>query len=397
VIPIPALDAEVAPPDDGAARKYLLELINASWTTQVIASSVALGIVDVLAEKAQDIEGLARASSCHAPSLQRLISALASLDLVEQRSDGRVELTRTGALLRTDAGDSLAWWSLLCGGPSWVKWASLADSVRTGLSARRRSGSADDFALYNRDRAGAEVFNRAMSNLTKPVAEAIVEAIDFRGIDRIVDVGGSHGCLIGTILATYPGLRGTLFDLEHAISRAGVELARMGVAERCELVSGNFFDAIPGGADVYLLKSVLHDWDDQHCSAILQQCERAMTGGAEHAARLLVIERIRPEHFGGTSCDQAIARSDLNMLVSLGGRERTEREYRALLNAAGLRLERITELPSEFSVMEARMATSPLASDVSSPTSSEIMRSGIKHPEWTGDDTSALDRSRCWR
>ena len=343
--------------DDRTARQYLLDRINASWTTQAIATSVELRIPDLLAAGPRDVEALARASSCHAPSLQRLISALASLDLVEQRNDGMVALTPTGALLRTDTDDSLAWWSLLWGRSSWVSWASLADSVRTGQSARRRSGGTDDFAAFGCDRTAADAFARAMTNLTGAVADAIVEAIDFGGIDRIVDVGGSHGRLLGTILAAYSGLRGTLFDLEHAISRACDELKRMGVAERCELVSGSFFDAVPPGADVYLLKSILHDWDDEHCAAILQQCVRAMSSEPEQRARLLVIERIRPERFAATARDQAIARSDLNMLVSLGGRERTEREYRALLDAAGLRLVRITDLPGEFNVIEARMAS----------------------------------------
>jgi hypothetical protein len=353
----PSLDHEASSRDERTARKYLLDCINASWTTQAIATSVELRIPDLLAAGPRDIEALARASSCHTPSLQRLINALASLDLVVQLSDGMVALTRTGALLRTDMDDSLAWWALLCGGSSWASWTSLAESVRTGQSARRRSGGTDDFAAFARNRAAGDAFNRAMSNLTRPIADAIVAAIDFRGIERVADVGGSHGRLVGTILAAYPGLRGILFDLEHAISRAGEELERMGVAGRCELVSGSFFDAIPPGADVYLLKSILHDWDDEHCAVILQQCMRAMTAEPERRARLLVIERIRPERFATTARDQAIARSDLNMLVSLGGRERTEAEYRALLDAAGLRLARITALPSEFSVIEATVAS----------------------------------------
>jgi hypothetical protein len=353
-----AHDAREQARNERAAREYLLDLINASWTTQAIAAAVELRIAELLAACPLDIEALARLAGCHAPSLRRFLHALASLGIVEQGSDGRVALTRTGALLRTEAEDSLASWSLHCGRSSWSNWAGLADSVRTGECARRRAGGTDDFAVYDRDRAAADVFNRAMSNLTKPIADAIVEAIDFNAIDRIVDVGGSHGRLLGTILAAHPGLRGVLFDLGHAISRAGEELVRMGVAERCELVSGSFFESIPAGADLYLLKSVLHDWDDGHCSIILKQCACAMAAEPECAARLLVIERVRPELFAATPRDQAIARSDLNMLVSLGGRERTEREYRALLDAAGLRLVRLIELPAEFSVMDVELARS---------------------------------------
>jgi hypothetical protein len=340
-----------------AARRRLLEWINASWTTQAVAAGVELGIPDLLAEGPRDVASLARECSCDPTSLGRLLGALATLDVVEQRDAGTFELAPTGALLRTDTSDSLAWWSQLCGSRSWAAWAGLTDSVRTGQSQRTRTGGRDDFSGFDSDRAAADAFNRAMCNLTAPIAEAVVASIDFADVNRIVDVGGGYGQLLATILAAHPGMRGVLFDLEHAIASAGPELARAGVAERCELVCGSFFESIPGGADAYLLKSVLHDWNDERCSSILRLCERAMTAGAPRTPRLFVIERLRPERFASTPRHRAIARSDLNMLVSLGGRERTEREYRALLGAVGLRVTRITALPSEFSVVEARAAT----------------------------------------
>jgi hypothetical protein len=139
--------------------------------------------------------------------------------------------------------------------------------------------------------------------------------------------------------------------LPHAIEPAAAQIARLGLSSRCELVSGSFFDNLPAGADVYLLKSVLHDWDDAHCVRILQRCRQAML--ERPGARLFVIERLAPEHFAATPRDRAIARSDLNMLVSLGGRERSEREYRALLAEAALRATRNHALPSEYGVLEA--------------------------------------------
>jgi len=343
-----------------AARRRLLELINASWTTQAIAAGVELRIPDLLAEGPRDIASLAQASSCHPPALERLLRALASVDVVEERDADTFALTRTGALLRTDASDSLAWWSRLCGGRSWTAWAGLADSVRTGQSQRRRTGGSDDFSNYESDHAAADVFNRAMCDLTKPVADAIVATVDFTGVDRIVDIGGGYGQLLAMILAAHPRMHGVLFDLEQAMASAGSVFARAGVAERCELVGGSFFDAIPGGADAYLLKSVLHNWDDEHCRAILRKCRQAMAQNG--AARLLVIERLRPERFAATRRDQAIARSDLNMLVSLGGRERTVQEYAAMLAAAGLCSAHLSDLPNEFSVIEARVAPPPAPS-----------------------------------
>jgi len=340
-----------------AACRRLLELINASWTTRAIAAAVELRIPDLLAEGLRDTASLARASSCDPSSLARLLNALVSLDLIEQRRAGTFALTRMGALLRTEAADSLAWWSQICGGRSWAAWTGLADSVRTGQSQRARAGGCDDFSGFESDRAGADAFNRAMVNLTAPIAAAVVARVDFAGANTIVDVGGGYGQLLAAILAGNPEVRGVLFDLEHAIASARPELARRGVEERCELVCGSFFESIPGGADAYLLKSVLHDWNDERCASILRQCARAMTAGHAPGARLLVIERLRPERFAATPRDRAIARSDLNMLVSLGGRERTLREYRALIGAADLRVTRVIALPNEFSVVEARAAT----------------------------------------
>jgi hypothetical protein len=338
---------------DPDLRRRLLDLINAAWTTQAIAVSVELRIPDLLATGARDAATLARACACHAPSLHRLLRALASLGIVEHRGDDTFALTPAGGFLRTEIDDSLAWWSLLCGGRLWSSWSGLGESVRTGRSTRRRAGGSDDFAVYENDRGAGDAFNRAMSNLTKPIAEAIVSTIDFSGIDRMVDVGGGHGTLISVILAAYPDMRGVLFDLDHAISAAGAALERAGVADRCELVCGSFFESVPGEADGYLLKSVLHDWDDEHCLEILQRCARAMRGG--RAPRLFVIERIRSERVEDAPRDRAIARSDLNMLVSLGGRERTEKEYRALLDSAALRIVHISDLTIEFSVIEARI------------------------------------------
>ena len=190
-----------------------------------------------------------------------------------------------------------------------------------------------------------------MTNLTQAVAAAFAASIDIGGDLRVVDVGGGYGQLITTLLLAHPRLHGVLFDLPHAIEPATVRLAQL--SSRCELVSGSFFDALPAGADVYLLKSVLHDWDDAHCLRILRRCHEAMV--ARPGARLFVIERLAPECFAATSRDRAIARSDLNMLVSLGGRERCEREYCALLSDAALRATRTHALTGEFSAIEAAL------------------------------------------
>ena len=335
-------------------RRRLLEAINASWTTQAIAAAVELRIPELLATAPLASEALACAAGCDAAALRRLLVALASLDLVAHDDDGRFALTGSGALLRADVADSLAAWALFNGRHAVRVWSRLADSVRSGRSARTNSGGSDDFVHLDVDPAAADLFHRAMTDLTQPIATAFAAVVDLRRARRVVDVGGGYGRLIATVLVAYPGVHGVLFDLPHAIAAAAPQLDRVGVAGRCELVRGSFFESVPAGADVYLLKSVLHDWDDERSVTILGACRRAMESSA--GARLFVIERLAAERVGATARDRAIARSDLNMLVSLGGRERTEAQYRAMLCRAGLEPGRTHELAGEFSAIEAIVA-----------------------------------------
>jgi hypothetical protein len=340
--------------DDEGRRSRLLEAINASWTTQAIAAAVELRIPELLAAAPLASEALAQAAGCDPASLQRLLVALASLDLIASDECGRFALTRSGALLRGDADDSLAAWALFNGRHALPAWSRLAECVRSGRSARANSGGSDDFNHLDADPEAADLFHRAMTDLTQSIATAFVAAVDLGQERCVVDVGGGYGRLIATVLAAYPDMHGVLFDLPHAIAAAAPQLERAGVVGRCELVCGSFFEALPPSADAYLLKSVLHDWDDERCATILGACGRAMALSAD--ARLFVIERLAPERFGRTARDRAIARSDLNMLVSLGGRERTEAQYRAMLSSAGLEPTRIHELAGEFSAIEATVA-----------------------------------------
>ncbi len=340
--------------DAPARRRQLLEAINAGWTTQAIAAAVELRIPELLAAAPLASEALACAAGCDAASLRRLLAALASLDLVAADDEGRVGLTASGALLRADVADSLAAWALFNGRHAARVWSRLTDSVRSGRSVRTSSGGSDDFAHLDADPDAADLFHRAMTDLTQPVAAAFAAVVDLGRARRVVDVGGGYGRLIATVLAAYPAVHGVLFDLPHAIAAAGPQLQRVGIAGRCELVRGSFFETVPAGADAYLLKSVLHDWSDERSVMILGACRQAMESSPD--ARLFVIERLAPERFDDTPRHRAIARSDLNMLVSLGGRERTEAEYRAMLCRAGLQPRRTHELVGEFSAIEAVVA-----------------------------------------
>ena len=327
----------------------MLALVNASWITQAASVAVQLRLPELLADGALSAEALARQAQCHEPSLLRLLRALSSLELLTQHPDGAFALTATGKMLRSDVTGSLASWTVFCGTSSWTTWSRLIESVRSGQSVRKQTRGVDGFEHLEEDSNAALLFNRAMVDLTQPIAARIAQVVDFTGVNRIVDVGGGVGALLITILSANPGMRGVLFDLSHAKQLADERFAASGVVERCEFVAGSFFERVPNGADAYLLKSVLHDWDDAHSAQILRNCQVAMAANA----RLLVIERLAPEHYSSSPRDQGIARADLNMLVGTGGRERTEAEYRAMLESAGFRVTRLIALPDGFSVMDA--------------------------------------------
>lgn len=331
------------------ARTRLLELINANWTTQAISVATQLHLAELLSDGPRPLRALAESTSCHPPSLLRLLRALASLDVVAEREEGSFALTDLGALLLPDVPGALAAWAQFCGTTSWKGWSQLAECVRSGESVRKRATGADGFNHLQGDADAALLFHRAMVSLTASVAAAVVESIDFSGAESVIDVGGGFGELLASVIGVHAPMRGVLFDLPHALEGARAHLAEAGVADRCEVVAGSFFDSVPSGGDVYLLKSILHDWDEDRCAVILGNCRRAMGSNA----RLLIIERILPSRITVSPHDQAIARSDLNMLIGTGGRERTQEQFEAMLQAADLRPTALVELIDGYSACEA--------------------------------------------
>jgi orsellinic acid C2-O-methyltransferase len=337
-------------PADGQRAATLLELVGANWTTQAIGAAVTLGIVDALAQAPCDLPLLARRTGCDASALQRLLRGLAAIGICEVRADGRHALTATGELLRDDVPGSVREWALWCSGPQWTLWGDLARSVRSGRSARERAGGAPGYAHLDHDVRAAATFHGAMAGLSSRIGRLIAAAADWRPGERVVDVGGGYGELLCEILAARPTLTGVLFDLPHATRDAAARLAARGLAQRCAIVSGSFFDELPAGADSYLLKSILHNWDDADALRILQRCRAAMTAGA----RLRIVERVLPDRPRGSRRERSILRSDLNMLVSLGGRERTRREFAQLAQQAGFGAPRRVARALDYSLLEFR-------------------------------------------
>ena len=334
--------------DDAQLAGHLLRLINSSWIAQACYVMARLGIPDLLASGPRSAEELAAKTGAHAPSLRRLLNALGSVDLCTQRDDGTFELTSLGALLRTDHPSSLSAWTLHWGGNSWLSWANLLHSVRTGQSARELIVGTPGFTHLDRNPEAAAIFNQAMVSLTRLAALEVVKAYDFSG-KKVMDVGGGYGELLGQVLIAYPTATGVLFDMEHAISKAREAFTERGLAGRCEYVAGDFFESVPSGAEIYMLKSVIHDWPDDRAITILQACRRAM----QPNARLLLVERMMPERLTASAQSESVARSDLHMLVALGAQERAPTEFEVLLRAAGLSTLRLIDTGGDYQIIEA--------------------------------------------
>jgi O-methyltransferase domain/Dimerisation domain len=312
----------------------LKRLTDGYQISQAIHVAATLGIADLLKDGPRDSDDLAAATNTHPRTLYRLLRALASVGVFHEESNRRFALTPLGDCLRSDAPEPVGGWAAYIGRPYyWQTWASLLESVRTGENAFRRLHGMGNWEYRARRPEEGAIFDRAMTALSRQNTESVLAVYDFGRFNRIVDVGGGQGALLAAILAQYPNVRGVLFDQPHVVARAGRLLGDAGVADRCEIVGGDFFVTVPEGADAYALRSILHDWEEREAAAILRACRQAIVPGG----RLLVIERI----VGPPNDDRDAKFSDLNMLVSPGGQERTREEYDGLFAAAGFRLIRV--------------------------------------------------------
>jgi hypothetical protein len=330
-----------------ASPPGLMSLITGFMASRVIQVAAELGIADLLAQAATTSVDLAARAHLHAPSLHRLLRALASLGLVDEVEPGAFALTALGAQLRSGAPGSLRHFAMMSGTErTWRCWSDLLHCVRTGGTAMQHLygvGSFDYLAAHPEE---AAIFNAAMAENTRRIARAVVAAYDFSGFRALVDVGGGNGTLMATILAATPGLDGIVFDLPGGNADAPRELAAAGVAERCRVIAGDFFRSVPSDADACILKSVIHDWDDERSAAILTNCRKSIAVGG----KLLLVERVMPERMDASPSHQGSAMLDLHMLALPGGRERTGAEYGVLFAVTGFVLARILPLPEAVGV-----------------------------------------------
>jgi O-methyltransferase domain/Dimerisation domain len=335
----------VSPGETPADR--LFALTTGYYVSAAIYAACALSLPDRMAEGQRDPAALAERCDADPPSLVRLLRMLASVDLVAQRNGG-FELTDTGRLLCSEGENSMRALALQFASPGQQQpWMELAYSVRTGSGAFEHAHGVGPFQYMAEHPEQATVFNQAMAFLggQSGAALARTDAFDFGRLRSLVDVGGGLGTLVANLLDAHPGLEASLFELPHTAEQARSLLAARGLNGRCHVIAGDVFrDPLPPGADAYLLKHVIHDFDDEHATEILRACRRAMAP----EARVLLIESVHPDHIEPSALHARMTGSDLNMLVQLGGRERTESEFRHLLSAADLRLleaRRVGDLP----------------------------------------------------
>jgi hypothetical protein len=328
-----------------APSDQLIQMISGFWVSRALYVAAQLGLPDHLHGQPRTAAELAGLTGTHAPSLYRVLRALASVGVFVEDDAGRFASTPVAETLRSDVPGSLRAFAISeLGGDHYNAWGDVLHSVTTGGIAFDHVYGVPVWDYYGANPEVARVFNDSMTGLTRMIEAAVLQAYDFSRFAHAIDVGGGHGGFLSAILRANPRARGTLFDAPQVIDGARPRLVAEGVAGRCEAVGGDFFASVPPGGDLYTLKMIIHDWDDEKSLAILKNCHRAMAPGGT----LLVVDTVIPP--GNTPFLGKFI--DLIMLVMTGGRERTEDEFRALYAAAGFRLTRVIPSPSPVSVVE---------------------------------------------
>jgi ubiquinone/menaquinone biosynthesis C-methylase UbiE len=307
-------------------------LVQSHRITAVIYVAAKLNLAEAIGDRVKSAAELARLVSADEFALRRLLVGLTTLGLFGQIDRDRFVLTDLGRQLDGNADPSFKDWVLFEGETLVQSWSGLIDSVRTGKSATQLRGDGDDrYAAGGNSPEWIARFNAAMVDLTRTLVPRVVEAYDFSTARVVLDVGGGTGELIGGVLRHNSGLEGIAFDLARCEEGARAHFDHLGIADRCRFIAGNFFEAVPRGADTILMKSIIHNWKDDRCRIILRNCRDALPSGG----KLILVERLLPELATVNPEHRSRAMSDLNMLRGPGGVERTEAEYRELVESAG--------------------------------------------------------------
>jgi hypothetical protein len=328
----------------------LLRLINGYQISQAVHVAALLAVADHLKDGPKSADVLARACGAHPRSLYRLLRALAAIGVFHENDDMEFSLTPVGFCLTSDAVGTRRNWAQYIGQPgTWHAWGNLLHSIRSGEGAYPVTHGMDAWSYRRQHLEEQAVFDGAMTGNSLAHARAVIEAYDFKTFSRIVDIGGGQGLLLREVLLACPASRGVLFDQPQVVASTTLKTTP-GLENRVETLAGSFFDAIPPGADAYVMKVILHDWDDDKAIEILRACSRAMSP----TATLVVIERV----IGPPNQIPEAKFSDLNMLVSHGALERTREEFDGLFAKGGLRLDRVIPTRSPLSVIVGRVRSS---------------------------------------
>jgi SAM-dependent methyltransferase len=314
-------------------RFAIRSLMNGCRDTALIYVAAKLGLADQLAAGPRESTDIARSIGIPADSLHRVLRGLVALGVLSQLRDGRFALSGLGTWLLTDKRGSLRGFAMMSGERRFAAYGTLLDTIERGTPRTRQNPALD------------EHFNMEMAWTTRRTTHSIVSAYDFSSFRTVADVGGGHGALIAAILNAWPSLRGVLFDQPSVAAGAKLSMEKAGVAQRCQFVGGNFLESIPCSADAFVLKNIIHNWDDEGSAAILRNCHQSLGKGG----KVLLIERILPVR---VEDDFDAIWLDLHMLASLGGRERTENEYRSLLTSAGFEFTGATPTWSRLWIIE---------------------------------------------
>nr|WP_062216768.1 methyltransferase [Streptomyces sp. NBRC 109706] len=330
-----------------------MRLVFGTMAAQTLGAAARLGVVDALGGEERGVEALAAECAVQPRALVRLLRAMAGLELVEEVRAGVFRATPTGRVLSADHPGSFKTIATVFTDPLMVRsWERLADSVRTGEPAFDQVFGKGFFEHLEERPELSAAFNASMSEGTRTTAAVLPGAYDFARFHTVVDVGGGDGTLLAAVLRAHPALRGVVHDTPRGLAQAPATMERAGVASRCSVVTGDFFASVPAGGDLYLLKSVLHDWDDDRAATLLGNCRQVLPPDG----RVLLVEPVLPPLARPGEAGWYL--SDLNMLVNLGGLERTRADFEALLARAGFRLSSLAQLPapSAFSLIEAAPA-----------------------------------------
>jgi precorrin-6B methylase 2 len=326
----------------------LYQMAIGHYVSRALDLAARLGVADLLAARPLPATELAAKTDTNAAALRRVLRLLASVGVFSEGERGDFALTPLGELLRSDVpGSARASVMLFAGVGIQDSWKELEYCVRTGLPAfRKQSPDADAFSSMSPEET--KNFDAAMATFAPATSAALAAAYDFSQFGTLMDVGGGNGAILVGLLAANPSLRGIVFDRAGAAERAREKLAEAGLSARCQVVAGDFFQAVPPGADAYLLKHVIHDWNDEQATLILRNCRRAMKPGA----KLLIAEGVYPPHVDQSLECRGAAANDVNMLVVSGGRQRSEQEFRALYATAGFELTKIVPTPARLALIE---------------------------------------------